>query len=55
MKMNSALCAWRDTRGQGRSSAGPVKPGHTRTTQMELTFTLATTVTRNNPPPGKTK
>lgn len=51
MKMNSALCAWKASPGQGRfgSSAGPVKPGHTRTAQTEGIFTLATTVTQTRP------
>lgn len=50
MKMNSPLCVWRATPGQGRSvsSAGSVKPGYTSTPQTEVNFTLATTVTRND-------
>ena len=46
MKLNTALCAWRATPGPRRSgcSVAPVKPGHTRTAQMEVPFTPATTV-----------
>jgi len=46
MRPNTALCAWRATPGPRRSgcSVAPVKPGHTRTAQMEVPFTPATTV-----------